>query len=78
MFSFLLGISLGIGIGGSRDNCVNPFKKPPRDSTGGSVVKSLPYCAGDVGSVPGQGTGIPHAVEKLRPCVADTEPVCHS
>ena len=33
---------------------------------GGSVVKNLPYCAGDVGSIPGQGTGLPRAVEQLR------------
>ena len=38
------------------------FSKPmPRDFPGGPVVKSLPYNAGDAGSIPGQGTKIPHA-----------------
>ena len=31
------------------------------DFPGGSVVKSSPSSAGGVGSVPGQGTKIPHA-----------------
>ena len=32
-----------------------------RDFPGGPVVKNLPCNAGDVGSIPGQGTKIPHA-----------------
>ena len=31
------------------------------DFPGGPVVKNLPYRAGDTGSIPGQGTKIPHA-----------------
>ena len=31
------------------------------DFPGGQVVKTLPSTAGDVGSIPGQGTKIPHA-----------------
>ena len=44
-----------------------------RDLTGGQVVKSLPCNAGDVGSVPGWGTKIPHAAEHLSPCATATE-----
>ena len=33
---------------------------------GGLVVKNLPCNAGDVGSITGQGTHIPHALEKLN------------
>ena len=40
----------------------------------GSVVKTLPASAGDVGSTPYSG-GIPHAVERLSPCATATEPV---
>ena len=36
-----------------------------RDFPGGPVVKSLPGSAGDMGSVSGQGTKIPHAMEQL-------------
>ena len=32
-----------------------------RDFPGGPVVKNLPCSAGDTGSIPGQGTKIPHA-----------------
>ena len=34
---------------------------------GGPVVKNLPSNAGDMGSVPGGGTKIPHAVGQLSP-----------
>ena len=37
------------------------------------MVKNLPSTAGDVGSIPGQGTKIPHAVQQLSPCAATTE-----
>ena len=33
----------------------------------GPVVKNPPSNAGDAGSIPGQGTKIPHAVGQLRP-----------
>ena len=34
------------------------------------MVKNLPSNAGDVGSIPGRGTKIPHAVGQLSPCAA--------
>ena len=47
---------------------------PARDQKGkrrnfasGPVVKNLPSNAGDVGSIPGLGTKIPHAVGQLSP-----------
>ena len=36
-----------------------------RDFLDGPEVKNLPGNAGDVGSIPGQGTKIPHAKEQL-------------
>ena len=36
-----------------------------RDFPGGPVVKNLPFHTGDVGSIPGWRTKIPHATEKL-------------
>ena len=36
-----------------------------RDFPGGQVVKNSPPIAGDVGSIPGWGTEIPHAVWQL-------------
>ena len=44
------------------------------DFPGTPVVKNLPPSAGDVGSIPGGGTKIPHAVEQVSPCAATTEP----
>ena len=44
-----------------------------KDFPGGPVVKNLPYNAGDVGLIPGQGTKIPHAVGQLSPHVTTTE-----
>ena len=38
-----------------------------RGFPGGPVVKNPPSNAGDVGSIPGWGTKIPHAAEKLKP-----------
>ena len=38
-----------------------------RDFPGGPVVKNLPSNAGDLGSIPGQGTKIPNAVRQLSP-----------
>ena len=37
------------------------------DFPDGSVVKNLPSIAGKVGSIPGQGTKMPYAVEQLSP-----------
>ena len=38
-----------------------------RDFSGGPVVKNPPSSAGDVGSIPGWGTKIPHATGQLSP-----------
>ena len=37
------------------------------------MVKNLPSNAGDVGSIPSQGTKIPHATGQLSPCATTTE-----
>ena len=44
-----------------------------RDFPGGPVVKNLPYNAGDMGLIPGQGTKIPHAAGQLSPRATTTE-----
>ena len=49
-----------------------------RDFPGGPVVKNLPCDAGDIGSIPGQGTKILHATEQLRLPATTTKPKCHS
>ena len=36
--------------------------------SGGLLVENLPSSAGDVGSVPNQGSMIPHATERLSVC----------
>ena len=41
------------------------LKKEYRDFPGGSVVESQPSSVGNVGSMPGQRTGIPQAAGKL-------------
>ena len=38
-----------------------------RDLPGGPMVKNPPSNTGDVGSIPGQGTKIPHATEATKP-----------
>ena len=43
------------------------------DFPSGPVVKNPPYNAGDAGSIPGQGTKIPHAAGQLSPCTTTTE-----
>ena len=46
---------------------------------GGPVVKNPPSNAGDMGSIPGGGTKIPHATGQLSPCTTTGEkPVCHN
>ena len=42
-------------------------KHTERDFPGGPVLKNPPCNAGDTGSIPGQGTKIPHVVEQLKP-----------
>ena len=41
------------------------FKDTQGDFPGGPVVKNPPCNEGDMGSVPGQGTKIPHDVEQV-------------
>ena len=43
------------------------------DYPGGPVVKNPPSNAGDVGSILGRGTKIPHAVGQLSWCATTTE-----
>ena len=43
------------------------IREAERDFPGGPVVKNPPYSAGDMGSIPGQGTKIPHAAGQLSP-----------
>ena len=38
------------------------------------MVRNLPSNAGDAGSIPGQGTKIPHATGQLSPHATATEP----
>lgn len=44
----------------------------------GSVVRNLPCNAGDLGSIPGRGSKVPHTSEELSLCVATTESTCHN
>ena len=45
---------------------------------GGPGVKNLPWNAGDLGSIPGWGTRIPHAEEQLSLRAATAEPAHHN
>ena len=47
------------------------------DFPGGSVVKNPSYSAGNSGSIPGQGTKIPHALEHLSLCATTRESMHH-
>ena len=58
-------------------------KQMGRDFPDGPVVKNPPPNAGDMGSIPGQGTKIPHAARQLSPraarkslCAATKDPTC--
>ena len=48
------------------------------DFPGGPVVKKSPSKAKDVGSIPGRGTKIPHALGQLSLGAATSEPEFHS
>ena len=48
----------------------------PRIRSEISLVESLPCNARDLGSIPGQGTRIPQALEQVSLCFATTEPKC--
>ena len=50
---------------------------PPRDFPGDPVIKNLPSNAGDMGSIPGQETKIPHATGQLSPCTTTGEKPMH-
>ena len=45
----------------------------PGDFPGSPVVKNLLSSAGDMGSILGWGTEIPHAMGQLSPCATTTE-----
>ena len=47
------------------------------DFPGGLAVKNPPCNAGDIGSISGQETKIPHAVDQLRPHNATTGAQSH-
>ena len=49
-----------------------------RDFPGGPVVRNPPSTAGVAGSIPGQGTEIPHAVGQLNSLTTTTEPTHHN
>ena len=42
------------------------------------MARNLPSNAGDVGSIPGEGTKIPYAVGQLSLRATTTEPACHN
>ena len=50
--------------------------KETQDFPGGPVLKNLPWNAGITGSIPRQGTKIPHVSGKLSLRAAITEPAC--
>ena len=56
--------------------CVTFKIRAMRDFPGGPVVKNTPSNAGDVGSIPGWGTKIPHAAGQLSPRTAMKDPTC--
>ena len=45
---------------------------------GGPWIKAPPCRAGNAGSIPGQGTKLPHAAGQLSPQTATTEPTGHN
>ena len=53
-------------------------KKQSWDFPGNPVVKSLPSNAGDTGSIPDQGTKIPHVAGQLSPHATMKDPVCRN
>ena len=54
-------------------NQILSFKKVYRDFPCGPVVKIPPYNSGDLGSILGQGTKIPHAAGQLSLRAKTTE-----
>ena len=49
-----------------------------RDFPGGPVVKNLPFNAGDMGLIPGQGAMIPHGPRQLSLCTTTSEHKRHN
>ena len=49
-------------------------KEHSGDFPGGPVVKNPPSNEGDVGSIPGWGTKIPHTAEQLSLCALEPVP----
>ena len=56
----------------------NPQKRKGRDFPGGPAVRNPPSNAGDSGSIPGRGTGIPRATGQLILRTTTTELACHN
>ena len=53
--------------------------QPRQDFPGGPVVKNLPCNAGDMGSIPGRGPKIPHAMGQLsRRATTRDKPTHHN
>ena len=52
-------------------------EKEQGDFPGSPVVKNQPSNAGDMGSIPGWGIKIPHAMAQLSPCATTTELASH-
>ena len=48
------------------------------DFPGGPAVENPPSNVGDVGSIPGQGTKIPHVAGLLGPHATTKEPMCRN
>ena len=42
-----------------------------RDFSDDSVVKNMPSNAGNTGTIPGQGTKVPHAMGQLNLCAGE-------
>jgi len=53
-------------------------KKKRERENGGPKVKNPSCNVGDMSSVLGQGTKIPHAMEQLSPWAVTTEPECQN
>ena len=62
----LLGILTSLLLCNEREGLFEDLKVVYRDFPGGPVVKNLPSKAGNVGSILGWGTKIPHASGELR------------
>ena len=61
---FLVELSGGLSTG--------VFRADSLDFPGGPLAKNPPFNAGDLGSIPGQGTKIPRAMGQLSLCAVTT------